>query len=132
MGIFERFFRRLAVDAESIRVAEVGRWAQEIPGVVSIGEAEPRAEVKVAGVVERLRVRPQKGVPAIEAVLVDGTGMCTAVWLGRRSIKGLELGRRMVIEGRLAVKDGDRQIMNPTFEFADQRVIEERMKRKKD
>ncbi|HEX9697726.1 MAG TPA: OB-fold nucleic acid binding domain-containing protein [Actinomycetota bacterium] len=130
MGIFRKMFGRLSEDAESVRVAEVGRWAKEIPGVVAIGDAEPRAEVKVAGVVERLRVRPQKGVPAIEAVLVDGTGMCTAVWLGRRSIKGLELGRRMVIEGRLALKDGDRQIMNPTFEFADQRVIEERMRRK--
>lgn len=132
MGIFGKLFRRLAEDAESMRVAEVGRWAQEIPGVVPIGEAEPRAEVKVAGVVDRLRVRPQKGVPAIEAVLADGTGMCTAVWLGRRSIKGLELGRRMVIEGRLAVKDGDRQIMNPSYEFADQRMIEERMRRKRD
>lgn len=132
MGIFGKFFKRLSEDADVRRVAEVGRWALEIPGVVPIGQAAPRDMVKVAGVVDRLRVRPQKGVPAIEAVLVDGTGMCTAVWLGRRSIKGLELGRRMVIEGRLAVKDGDLQIMNPTYEFADQRTIEERMRRKKD
>lgn len=131
MGIFGKFFKRLSEDADVRRFEEVGRWANEIAGVVPIGVAEPRALVKVAGVVERLRVRPQKGVPAIEAVLVDGTGTCTAVWMGRRSIKGLELGRRMVIEGRLAQKDGDLQIMNPTYEFADQRLIEERMRRKK-
>ena len=132
MGIFGKLMRRLSEDADVRRVAEVGRWALEIEGVIPIGQAEPRAMVKVAGVVERLRVRPQMGVPAIEAVLADGTGTCTAVWMGRRSIKGLELGRRMVIDGRLAVKDGDLQIMNPTYEFADQRVIEERMRRKKD
>ncbi len=130
MGLLNRLFGRLSVDEGGLRVAEVGRWAREIPGVTPIGETQPRSVVKVAGVVGRLRIRPQKGVPAIEATLDDGTGTCTAVWLGRRSIKGLTLGRRMVLNGRLAEKDGDLQIMNPMYEFADQRTIEERLKRK--
>lgn len=130
MGIFGKLFKGLTVDESERRVAEVGRWAREIPGVISIGSVTARDVVKVAGVVERLRLRPQRGVPAIEATLNDGTGVCTAVWMGRRSMRGLTLGRRMVIEGRLASKDGDYQIMNPTFEFADQRHIEEFSKRK--
>lgn len=131
MGLFGKLFRRLSEEAGERRVADVARWALEIPGVVAIGAAAPREVVKVAGVVDRLRIRPQKGVPAIEATIDDGTGVCTAIWLGRRSIKGLVLGRRMVIEGRLAVKDGDLQIMNPAYEFADQRTIDERLKRKR-
>lgn len=128
MGL-SRWFRGLREDQSVQRAADAGRWGLAIPGVVPIVRATPRELVKVAGVVTRLRVRPQRGVPAIEATIDDGTGICTATWLGRRSIKGLTLGRRMVIGGRLADKDGDLQIMNPTYEFADQRLIEERGKR---
>lgn len=112
------------------RVAEVQVWTRDVPGVKMIGSVTARDVVKVAGIVDRLRIRPQNGVPAIEATIVDGTGICTAVWLGRRSIKGLTLGRRIVLEGRLAQKDGEYQIMNPAFEFADQRLIEELKRRK--
>lgn len=129
MGVFSKMFRGLSADEGELRIAEAGRWAAETPGVTPIGHAVTRQVVKVGGVVERLRIRPQKGVPAIEAMLSDGTGTCTAVWLGRRSIKGLTLGRRMLIEGRLAERDGERAIMNPAFEFADHRQIEARLKK---
>ncbi|MHB8513050.1 MAG: OB-fold nucleic acid binding domain-containing protein [Actinomycetota bacterium] len=82
-----------------------------------ISKIAARDLVTVAGKVERLRIRPQKGAPAIEATIADGTGRCTAVWMGRRSIKGLTLGSRMIIEGRVALKDNCYQILNPTFEL---------------
>ena len=94
-------------------------WCKKVAGATPINQAEPRQVATIAGEVERLRIRPEHGVRAIEATLADGSGSITAVWLGRRSIKGLALGRRMVIGGRLAEKDGQRAIMNPTYEFAD-------------
>lgn len=131
MGL-SRWFRRLSEDESIRRLEDAGKWGLEVPGVVPIVRALPRQNVKLAGVVVGLRIRPQQGVPAIEATLDDGTGVCTAVWLGRRSIKGLTLGRRMVIQGRLAEKDGDVSIMNPSFEFADQKLIEDRRLRRPD
>ncbi len=74
--------------------------------------------MKVAGVVRRITIRPVEGLEALEAVLWDGTGEITAVWLGRRSIPGLVLGSRIVIDGVLGIERGRPKIVNPMFEFA--------------
>lgn len=67
--------------------------------------------------VRRITVRPVEGFEALEALLSDGTGDVVVRWMGRRSIDGLALGSRMVVEGVLG-RDRERLIMvNPTFEF---------------
>jgi hypothetical protein len=115
-----RFFKRLVQD-ESVRRSEVIRaWASQIPGTTLIADAAPREVARIAGVVEGLRVRPREGVPAIEAVIGDGSGQLTAVWLGRRQISGLTLGARVVVEGRLGGDTMRLQLMNPVTEFAPQ------------
>jgi len=40
------------------------------------------------------------------------------VWMGRRSIHGLNLGTRLIVEGMLAEQRSGRRVVNPTFEFA--------------
>ena len=72
----------------------------------------------MAGVVRRITIRPVEGFEALEAVLWDGTGEMSALWLGRRSIPGLVLGSRVVIEGVLGKERERPKIVNPTFEFA--------------
>ena len=116
--MFKRFFKKLAVDETARRAELIREWAESVPDTVRIAHAEPRTVVRVAGVVEGLRVRPREGVPAIEAVVTDGSGTVTAVWLGRRSLPGLVLGCRLVLEGRLGGRPGAMQLMNPSFEFA--------------
>ncbi|HVL33138.1 MAG TPA: OB-fold nucleic acid binding domain-containing protein [Actinomycetota bacterium] len=116
--MFKRLFKRLAQDQVELRAESIRAWASGVPGVVQIAEVEPRSVARIAGVVEGLRVRPREGVPAIEAVLSDGTGTVTAVWLGRRELPGLALGSRLILEGRLGGTTGRLQVMNPTFEFA--------------
>ena len=74
--------------------------------------------MKVAGVVRRITIRPVEGFEALEAVLWDGTGEVSALWLGRRSIPGLALGSRVVIDGVLGKERERPRIVNPTFEFA--------------
>jgi RecG-like helicase len=93
-------------------------WADKIPGTVRVNECPTRSRVKVAGVVRRITIRPVEGLEALEAVVWDGTGEVTAVWLGRRSIPGLALGSRIVIDGVLGSERGRPKIVNPTFEFA--------------
>ena len=45
--------------------------------------------------------RPRAGVPAVEADLFDGSGHLTVVFLGRRTIAGIEPGRRIIATGRV-------------------------------
>jgi hypothetical protein len=42
----------------------------------------------------------------------------TAVWLGRRILPGLQLGKRLILEGRLGGDPRSLVLMNPRYEFA--------------
>ncbi len=97
---------------------EVRSWAETIPGTVRIADAPVRTRSKLAGIVRRITILPVEGLEALEIVLWDGTGEITAVWLGRRSIAGLALGSRLIVEGVIGVERSERRIVNPTFEFA--------------
>ncbi len=115
---FRRFFRRMAESDEQRYAEEIEAWAAKIPETVRIRDAPTRSKVRLAGVVRRITVRPLEGEESLEAVLYDGTGEVTVVWMGRRSIHGLNLGTRLVVEGFLAEKlHAGRRVVNPSFEF---------------
>ncbi len=88
-----------------------------MPGTVRVRDATSRGRAKLAGVVRRITIRPVEGFEALEAVLWDGTGEISALWMGRRSIPGLTLGARIVIDGVLGKERERPRIVNPTFEF---------------
>ena len=113
-----RFFRRMAESDEQRYAEEIAAWAAKVPGAVRIRDAQPRSKVKLAGVVRRITVRPIEGSESLEALLDDGTGEVRVVWMGRRSIKGLNLGTRLIVDGLLAEHQSERRLVNPTFEFA--------------
>ena len=96
---------------------EIRTWAESVPGAVRIAEASARSRVKLAGVVRRITVRPLEGHESLEAILSDGTGEVTVMWMGRRTIRGLSLGTHLVVEGLLADQRGEKRIVNPSFEF---------------
>jgi RecG-like helicase len=121
MGVldpFRRFLRRMAESDEQRYAEEILAWAQNVPGSVRIAEARPRSRVKLAGVVRRITVRPLEGHESLEAIVFDGTGEVTVMWMGRRAIRGLNLGTRLIVEGLLAEQRSERRLVNPTFEFA--------------
>jgi hypothetical protein len=97
---------------------ELREWSASISGTVRISDARPRTRVRIAGVVRRITIRPVEGFEALEAVIYDGTGEVAAVWLGRRSIPGLVLGSRLIIEGVIGKERDQLKMVNPTFEFA--------------
>jgi len=115
---FRRFLRRMSESDEQRYAEEIGAWAARIPGTTRIANAPARSRVKLAGVVRRITVRPLEGHESLEAVVYDGTGEVTVVWMGRRSIHGLNLGTRLVVEGLLAEQRAGRRMVNPTFEFS--------------
>jgi RecG-like helicase len=121
MGILDplrRFFRRMAESDEQRLASEITRWAAQIPGTVRMAEVTARDRVKVAGVVKRITVRPIEGYESLEALLFDGTGEMSVVWMGRRTIPGLTLGTRLVVEGVVGEQRQGRRMVNPAFEFA--------------
>ncbi len=121
MGVldpFRRLFRRLAESDEQRLADEVETWAARVPGTVRISEAPTRDRVRIAGVVKRITVHPEQGFEALEARLFDGTGEMSVVWMGRRSIPGLTLGTRIVVEGVVGEQRHGRRMVNPRFEFA--------------
>jgi len=115
---FRRFFRRMAESDEQRYAEEIRAWAESVPGSVRIADASTRSRAKVAGVVRRITVRPLEGHESLEAILSDGTGEITVVWMGRRTIRGLSLGTRLVVEGLLAEQRGEKRMVNPGFEFS--------------
>jgi hypothetical protein len=119
-GLFSRLFRRLRETDEERLDAETREWAGSVQGCTTIADAPTRKPVRVAAVVRRITVRPAEGHEAVEAVLSDGTGEISARWMGRRSIPGMSLGTRMVLEGVLgdSARGDPRKMVNPRFEFA--------------
>jgi hypothetical protein len=120
MGILDplrRFFSHLAESDEQRLAAEIERWAAQVPGTVRMAAVSVRDRVKVAGVVKRITVRPIEGYESLEALLFDGTGEMSVVWMGRRTIPGLTLGTRLVVEGVVAERRQGRRMVNPVFEF---------------
>jgi len=113
-----RFFSRMSESDELRYAGEIAAWASKVPGAVPIRDAETRTRSKLAGVVRRITVRPLEGHESLEALLYDGTGEVTVVWMGRRSIAGMSLGTKLVVEGMLAEQQGERRLVNPTFEFS--------------
>jgi RecG-like helicase len=114
---FRRFFHRMAESDEQRYAEEIEAWASRIPDAVRIRDAGSRSKVKLAGVVRRITVRPLEGHESLEALLYDGTGELTLVWMGRRSIRGLNLGTRLVVEGVVGQQRNETRMVNPEFEF---------------
>jgi hypothetical protein len=84
-------------------------------GADPIAACERGAVVRICGTIRSLAIRPRSSAPALTAEVYDGSGHITLVWLGRRRIPGIDVGRTIVAEGRLTCPDGDPMIYNPSY-----------------
>jgi RecG-like helicase len=117
VGAFRRWLDRLTETDEARLDTEIREWAEAVPGSVRIGEAHARARVKIAGVIRRLTVFPMQDNESLEVVVSDGTGEVLVQFMGRRAIRGLTLGTRVVIEGVLGEQHGRVVMLNPRLEL---------------
>jgi hypothetical protein len=107
---------RLASTQEDLESEEL-QEDTHASGCTSISECTDRQIVKVTGTLRTVTLRPRAGVPALEAELFDGTAPLDVVWLGRRSIAGIEPGRKLIASGRIAMSHGRRVLFNPKYEL---------------
>ena len=97
------------------RAEDVAVPGLEVEGAVPIGDVQDRQRVRIAGRVHALRVQPWSGQPTLECTVTDGTGRIVVVFLGRRQIAGIEPGARIVIDGIVGQRAGQRVILNPEY-----------------
>ena len=82
-----------------------------------IVDAPDRERTEAAGTLRAVTVRPLGSSPALQADLWDGSGSLTLIWLGRRSIPGIEPGRKILVRGRVSQIRGVRTMYNPLYEL---------------
>jgi hypothetical protein len=114
---FRRFLRELTESNEAHLAHELRSWAASIRGTVPIAQAPPRKKVRLAGEVRKITYRPKEPFDEFETLLYDGSGEIRVVFLGRRSIPGLDVGSRLVVEGVVGEADGERRMIDPKFEL---------------
>ncbi|HEY1737383.1 MAG TPA: OB-fold nucleic acid binding domain-containing protein [Acidimicrobiia bacterium] len=86
-------------------------------GVTPIADVHEREQVRTGGEIGALRIVPRSGAPALEVIVSDGKLNLTAVFLGRRKIRGMTPGRKVAVEGTV-LRDGNRLLMlNPAYEL---------------
>ncbi|UQS30309.1 OB-fold nucleic acid binding domain-containing protein [Streptomyces fradiae] len=115
-GRFRRMLDRLSSSQGELESAELQEDA-EAAGCTRICDCGDRQVVKVTGTLRTVTLRPRAGVPALEAELFDGTAPLDVVWLGRRSIVGIEPGRKLIASGRVSMSQGRRVLFNPKYEL---------------
>ena len=111
-----RFFERLTASQEQIEAQELQRDAEKC-GAIPAGQCRRGQVVSVSGRLRTVAYTPRTNLPTLEADLYDGSDVVTLVFLGRRSIVGIEPGRQLTARGRIAIRDDRKVIYNPYYEL---------------
>jgi amino acid transporter len=85
------------------------------PGTTPLGLVPLRQRVLVAGRVRAVKVQPWGSAPSLEAIIKDGTGELTLVFLGRRDVGGVRVGSVLSAEGVVGVHHHRTAMLNPTY-----------------
>jgi amino acid transporter len=86
-------------------------------GVTPIGDVTFRERVTIEGRIRSIRVQPLAQAATLECVVVDDTGAISLVFLGRRSVAGVTIGKRIRASGLAADHHGRLAIWNPDYEL---------------
>jgi amino acid transporter len=85
--------------------------------VTPIGNIVWRKRAHIQGRVTSIRTAPSGAAPVINVEIWDETGGVTLQFLGRREIRGLDIGTELRAEGMVADNEGKMTILNPSYEL---------------
>ena len=111
-----RFLEKLTASEEELQAQELQRDSAKC-GAVPAGQCSRGQVVSVSGRLKTVAYTPRTNLPTLEADLYDGSDVVTLVFLGRRSIAGIEPGRQLTARGRIALRDDRKVIYNPYYEL---------------
>jgi hypothetical protein len=113
-GLFSRTLEKLSLEhQEADELQEDAAKA----GCSLIKSQPDRCMATVHGTLRSVTLRPVDGVTALEAELYDGSDTITLIWLGRRTIEGVDAGRRLTAHGRIGRRGSERVLYNPAYEL---------------
>ncbi len=81
-----------------------------------IASAVPRRRTTVQGEVVSA-VSTERPWLRTDVTVSDGTGSLVLRFVGRSSVPGLEVGRRLVVDGTPGLVDGALVMLNPVYSF---------------
>lgn len=87
-----------------------------------IQSCREREKVTVTGRIASVTPARAGQDPSLTIEVADPSGSVSAVWLGRRSIPGIEAGRTVRLEGRVSRRSGDLTLYNPRYELLHDRA----------
>lgn len=91
-----------------------------VSGATLIDELATGDVVTLKGKVRSLVLRPEIKVPAFEVDLYDGSGSLAVVFMGRRTIAGIEPGTTLAVTGRVVRQENGFAMFNPTYSLLSQ------------
>lgn len=110
------WLRGLLRSQEQHEAEQLSEQAHE-RGAIAISDCERGRQVRVCGTIRSVTLRPKERQPTFEAEVFDGTGHLTLVWLGRRSLAGVEVGRMIEVWGRVTCPKNHPIIYNPDYQL---------------
>jgi amino acid transporter len=84
-------------------------------GSVPLDRIPTRQQVTVTGRVHAVRVQPWGSAPSLEAIIKDGHGRLTLVFLGRREVGGISPGTVVTATGVVGTQRNRPAMLNPTY-----------------
>lgn len=108
--------RRLATDDDQLQAAELSSGVVA-DGSRPTGSCTAGERVMILGRLRCVDLQPADSLATLTAELWDGTDAVQLIWLGRRTIPGVEAGRTVRAHGRLAMRDGRKVMYNPQYEL---------------
>ena len=114
--VLARLGERLTKTVTQIEADELKEDAERM-GCTAMSDLRDRQEAVVAGTVRSVTLRPRVNVPALVVDLYDGSRTISLVWLGRRTIGGIEPGTYLRATGRVTTMRGTPTIFNPAYEI---------------
>jgi hypothetical protein len=111
------WFRSLTTDPDKVEADNLSSHVDASPEACAAHSCRQGEKVALLGRLRCVDLRPTESLPAFTAELFDGTDAVQLVWLGRRSIRGVEPGRTLKARGRIAVRNGIKVMYNPEYEL---------------
>jgi hypothetical protein len=112
-----RWLKRLTTEDSEIEATKLSSDVTATVGVKHVGSCGQGERVTILGRLRFVDLRPTDALATLVAELWDGTDAVQLVWLGRRSIPGVEPGRTLKARGRIAYRDGHKVMYNPDYEL---------------
>lgn len=111
-----RWMRRLTSDEGQLE-ADTLSSETDAAGAVRADCCHAGEKVEILGKLRMVQLQPCDSLAALVAELYDGTDAVQLIWLGRRSIAGIEAGRTIRATGRIALRNGHKAMYNPSYQL---------------